>query len=90
MVSNKHGHRSVPTKGGSLFGGIVITAFGAFWTMMAANAFGIGGIFPLFGVIFIIAGIATSINAYSKAERYSSAERRYRRRRQDLEQRRSS
>ena len=94
MVSGKDGQRGVPTRGEAIGGGVMITVFGIFWTAMAATmlssapsggAFGIAKIaFPLFGVLFIFVGIASSMSAYGKAVRYQSAEDRYRRRRNEL------
>jgi predicted phage tail protein len=90
MVTDKNKGRHIPTRAGSLTGGIVVTVFGCFWTAMA---FGItsfmpfpvvGTIFPLFGVVFVIFGIVTTISAYSKAEAYEDAHRRYQRRRSEL------
>ncbi len=82
MVTTKHGHRRVPSTAGSVIGGIVIVVFGIFWTAAASQA-GAPGIFPLFGVLFILFGIATSVFSFTKAEGYSAAERKYRRRRRD-------
>jgi LSD1 subclass zinc finger protein len=95
MVSGKHGLRQLPTKTGSLIGGIVIAVFGLFWTVMAfsitgtASHFGggFGGLFscfPLFGLLFVAGGIATSVFAYRKAGDYELARRRYKRRRRDV------
>ncbi len=93
-VTGKHGHRHLPTEGGSIVGGIVITVFGAIWTAitcgmagMAANHSGPGmlvGIFPLFGVAFIAFGIWNAFSSYNKADAYKKAEANYRRQRQDL------
>ena len=79
MISDKHGHRRVPTVAGSVFGGIAAAVFGIVWTVMAANMG--GGGFALFGLIFIVAGIGMSIYSYTKAQDYLAAQRRYRRRR---------
>ena len=98
MITGKHGNRSLPTTGSAIGGGIAIAAFGIFWTAMAfgitssAPSFGPFGIakiaFPLFGVIFVCAGIASSVSAYSKAENYRKAERRYRQKRNELSSKR--
>ncbi|WP_425398458.1 hypothetical protein [Aeoliella sp.] len=89
MVANKYGVRRMPTKAGSAFGGLMLAGFGVFWTIMAAGIAGgapggIGFVFPLFGVLFIVFGVGASIHAFSKADAYNKAQRRYRRRRQDL------
>jgi hypothetical protein len=44
-------------------------------------------VFPLFGVIFVIAGIASSISSFNKAGHYRSAQQRYRQRREELQRR---
>lgn len=90
MVTGRYGSRHIPTKGSSLFGGIIVAVFGAFWTVMAfsitgAGAFGIVSLlFPLFGVLFILFGIGTSIFAFSKASQYEQAFDNYQRQRQQL------
>lgn len=81
-VTGRYGHRSLPSKGGSVIGGVVITVFGLFWTFTAfgmSTGFGRdnpgnggGGpgfpfsCFPFFGIVFIAVGIGTSIYAYNK------------------------
>lgn len=63
----------------SFIGSIVSIIFGVFWTIMAAgitadSPFGIGKIFPLFGVLFIVIGIFQAIYNYKNAtgkKRYS-------------------
>lgn len=91
MVTGKHGHRSLPTRTGSVIGGVVIAAFGIFWTIVSSGiAGGFGGpftLFPLFGVIFVIGGIAMSVHSYSKAVAYENAQRRHQRRRRELRRR---
>nr|WP_166830824.1 hypothetical protein [Thalassoroseus pseudoceratinae] len=89
MITGKHGHTHVPTKGGTVIGGVVISGFGVLWTIFAFGItsqipVGFAKIFPLFGVIFVTAGIAMSIHAYRKAELYEQAERRYRQQRATL------
>ncbi|MBA3315036.1 MAG: hypothetical protein H0T47_17325 [Planctomycetaceae bacterium] len=95
-VTGKHGHRHLPTEGGSIVGGIVITIFGVIWTMIACGiggaAFGnapgpfglIGAIFPLFGIAFIAFGLWNAFQSYNKASEYEKAQARYRRRREEL------
>jgi hypothetical protein len=41
-------------------------------------------LFPCFGVVFIIAGIAMSVSAHAKAQRYEQASQAYQRRRSEL------
>lgn len=66
--------------GMSFIGSIIAVVFGVFWTIIAASMmanapFGIIGlIFPLFGVIFIIAGIVQAVYHFKNAtgkNRYS-------------------
>ena len=93
-VADKDGHRHLPTEGGSIVGGIVITVFGVIWTAVtcgftgaAASHGGPGflvGLFPLFGIVFIAAGIWNALNSYNKADAYQKAEARYRREREEL------
>ncbi len=94
LVSDKHGGRHIPSEGGAIGGGIVITIFGCFWTAMAigitSGAPNVGPFavakfaFPAFGVLFVCAGIAMSVFQFSKAGAYRRAKQRYKRRRSDL------
>ena len=92
QVRGKYGQRYTPSKTGSLVGGVVIVAFGLFWTAMASSMSsgmpGGFGFFPLFGVLFIIAGIVMSIRGFAKASQYDQAQQRYRRRRNELQNKR--
>lgn len=93
MDTNRYGSRSLPSEGGSLFGGLIIAGFGVFWTILAfsitsgasaAGAPGIATVFPFFGVLFILVGVGSSISSYSKAGQYREAERRYQEKRARL------
>lgn len=89
MVTGKYGARYKPTRGGSVIGGIVIALFGTFWTALASSIpahapVGIGVVFPLFGVLFIVLGVGSAIHSFTKADSYEKAEQRYQRRRQEL------
>jgi hypothetical protein len=90
MVLGKYGRKQIPGKTSSLFGGIFIVASGILWTLMAASMTGFGGagtfdLFPLFGVLFILFGAGLSVHAFLKAGQYEEAQRRYRRRRQEIQ-----
>jgi hypothetical protein len=88
MIANNYGVRQIPSQGVSIIGGAAVVGFGIFWTIMAANmGGGFGGafdIFPLFGVIFIVAGIGISIYSFTKASQYQRANAEYQRRRRQL------
>jgi hypothetical protein len=93
MVSGKHGHRYLPSTGGSVFGGVIIIIFGIVWTTIASGIAHVGsgfpnmgglGLFPLFGLLFIGGGIYTIVNGSSKASAYQSAEQDYQQQRQRL------
>lgn len=97
MVTGKHGVKYIPSEAGSIGGGVAITLFGLIWTVMASTttsmAPSIGPlavakvVFPLFGVVFIAAGIMFSILSYNKAGEYRRAQQRYRRRRAEIQSR---
>lgn len=83
MVRGKHGELQVPTVAGSVLGGGCAAAFGVLWTLFAggisAGAAAVGGplgfialVFPLFGVLFVIAAIAGTFLAVSKARKFQS------------------
>ena len=92
QVRGKYGQRYTPSKAGSVVGGMVIGAFGIFWTIMAATITsgmpGVGSVFPLFGILFIVGGIAMSIRGFVKAGQYDEAQEQYRRRRSELQNKR--
>ena len=83
MVADRYGRRYIPNRGLSVLGGFVIVGFGILWTAFAASM-GAPGFFPLFGVIFILAGIVVSIFSFSKASEHDQAYERYRRRRAQM------
>lgn len=101
MISGRYGSRYVPTTWGSLFGGMSVSIFGLFWTIIASSIFNTRGgmaghfrghgvtpfaiFFPLLGVIFTIGGIALAIHKYSKAVAFQQAEATYQARRAELE-----
>jgi hypothetical protein len=88
IIFGRYGQQVPPSTGKSVLGGVIIVGFGILWTAFAfaitANA-PIGGasIFPLFGVLFILAGIGTSVYSYNLAQRYEKAHAEYQRRRRD-------
>lgn len=83
MVTGKDGHRSLPTHGGSVIGGVIGVAFGIFWIGMAAS---IGAPAPMviFGVVFVGFIIFKSISGTAKAGEHQSAESDYQSRRDRL------
>lgn len=87
-IRGQHGHTYIPGKTSSVVGGIVIVGFGLVWTFMAASmtspSDGPFSFFPLFGVVFIFFGIGMSIYAFTKAEKYAAAKKRYQQRRSQL------
>lgn len=90
MITGRYGSRHVPTKSGSVIGGLVIVGFGTFWTIMAATMtqggpWPVAGLFPLFGVMFVLGGAAMSIRGFVQAGKYADAYQRYQVRRQDLQ-----
>lgn len=91
-ITGKYGNQHTPSKVGSVASGVIVAAFGIFWTVMAASIGrgfgGVGALFPLFGLLFICVGVGASIWGYKKAEDYECAERLYRQRRRALEEKR--
>ncbi len=87
MTTDKHGRSHLPDENNTVIGGIVIVVFGIFWTIMATSmtwsapnwgAFAVAKfLFPAFGALFVIGGIAASIRNYQKAQDYKSARDRY-------------
>jgi hypothetical protein len=89
MVVGRYGTRSIPNRATSLIGGVVIAGFGTLWTIMAASM-GAPGLFPLFGVLFVLAGVGMSVYSFIKAGEYEQAYRRYQERRAALLNRRDT
>jgi Short C-terminal domain len=83
MVAGRYGYRYVPNRGMSLLGGLVVSTFGIIWTVMAASM-GAPVFFPLFGLLFIFAGIGVSAYSFLQANRYEEARLRYQRRRAQM------
>jgi hypothetical protein len=85
MVTTKYGRRYVPNTGAAVVVGLISVSIGLAWTMTSfalLHALGpLAGMFPLFGVVFVIGGAAISIYQFKKAQRYQTAYRDYRRRR---------
>jgi hypothetical protein len=81
MIHGKEGRISTPDKTSAVIGGVFITGFGLLWTAFA------GAMFPpmaLFGLLFVCAGIWTSISAYHKAEQYETLRAEHDRKRSEL------
>ena len=93
LVIAKHGGKPIPSEAGSIGGGIAITLFGCVWTFMAFTITSfipipiLHFIFPLFGMIFVIGGIASSISSYNNAGNDRRAQHRYHQRRSEIQSR---
>jgi hypothetical protein len=83
MVTGKHGHRSLPSTAGSVFGGIVGLGVGVVW-IGAAASMGAPAPFVLFGVVVVGLVIFGSVNGLSKAGGYQSAESAFQARRAEM------
>ncbi|MGN6545007.1 MAG: SHOCT domain-containing protein [Aureliella sp.] len=94
MVTGRYGQRYIPDKATIIPGSLMVIAGGSLWTVMAVTIGGFGQrgafslAFPLFGVIFVLVGIWSSVNAFSKAGQYQQAFDNYQGRRQELLSRR--
>ena len=89
VVWGKYGTRQIPTRGMSIMAGVIVAAFGTFWTIMALSITekaggGIAEVFPLFGIVFILGGIGVAAYSYSKAVQYENAIAQYHQRRKHL------
>jgi hypothetical protein len=93
-LSSRYGQRYLPTPGMGIGIAVVSGVFGLLWTVMAVAITGsapdVGPfviakiVFPLFGVGFIVAGIAYGIYCYSRAQEYQKALAAYQARRRDV------
>lgn len=93
MTKGKDGKLHRPTAAVGLIGAVVMGAFGLLWTIVAGGiagtASGMGApsvfmVFPLFGVVFIVAAVGTGISTVVKAGEYQRAEEAYQKRRAEL------
>jgi len=81
MVRDQDNIVRKPNKIGTVFGSGFMVIFGIFWTFMAGS---MNPMFVMFGLFFIVVAIFGGIAMFMKAERFESAQRRYRQRRQDV------
>jgi hypothetical protein len=85
MVTTKYGRRYVPSTGAAVVVGLISVSVGLIWTMVAFSMVqslgGAAGIFPLFGMVFVIGGAAISIYQFNRGKQYQTAYRAYQRRR---------
>lgn len=93
MVRSKNGQLDIPTRTSAAIAGLIVVVFGIIWTVMAtgiAGAVGFGinevgggplsllpGLFPCFGVLFIIGGIVMAVTAYGKAINFEEHQHAY-------------
>jgi hypothetical protein len=94
LVADRYGLRRVPTTGMGIGVAVVGGVFGALWTVMATaitsaapdfGPFSIAKVvFPLLGVVFIVAAVGMGVYVHSRALKYEEAFRAYRARRTTL------
>lgn len=86
MLTDEDGHKHMPSSAGSFVGGVIAIIVGIAWmgfTSSMSNA----GIFPLFGLVFIIVAVIGMINGSNKSRLYQSSKQQYQRQRRQLEKR---
>jgi len=83
MTRGKDGSLSVPGKGTAIAGGVIAMGFGVFWTLMA-SAMGAPSALPLFGLVFIGAGVIGMVTTLNKADAFGKAQRDYQAERKKL------
>ncbi len=85
MVTNKRGHKSIPSKVGAVIGGVIAVLFGILFTSVASQSpVGLGGL------VFIALGLFGAATGYSKANAYELAEWEYQDNRRQIQDRLSS
>jgi len=94
LIADRYGLRHVPTAGMGIGAAVVGGVFGAIWLVMAVSItsgapdfgpFAIARlVFPLFGVLFILAAVGWGIYCHSRAQKYDAAFRAYRTRRNQV------
>lgn len=83
LVRGKNGHVSEPSTLGSMSTGIILIAFGIFWTALTLSG-SAPAFFPLFGLLFIGIGFFTMVTGTSKAKAYQNGLHQYEFHRQRL------
>lgn len=94
LVANLYGQKFVPTSGMGIGSAVVGGVFGVIWTVMAvsiarsAPSFGPVAIakfvFPLFGILFVVAAIRWGVQYHSRALKYDAAFHAYQARREQV------
>ncbi len=91
MITSKYGRRYVPSSGAAVVVGLFSVSMGLIWIMsslaLAHNLGALAGVFPLFGMVFLVGGAAISIYQFRKAQRYQAAFRAYQLRRSTAQDR---
>ncbi|OYV04314.1 MAG: hypothetical protein CFE26_17565 [Verrucomicrobiales bacterium VVV1] len=83
MIRGKNGSVSEPSATSATFGGIIAIVGGLFW-MIFTGSMGAPGPFPLFGLVFIGAGIFGMVSGNGKASEFEGLRSRYQMRRGQL------
>ena len=93
-TTDKHGNVHYPGQPAQAVGGIVAAVFGVLWTILACAFTGsapndgpmpvVKIIFPLFGLVFVIAAVAGIFKNQSSATAYRDAEAAYNRQRETV------
>ena len=85
MITTKHGRRYIPSSGAAVVVGLFSVSLGLMGIMLAfallQNLGALASVLALFGIVFIIGGVAISSYQFKKAQRYQTAYRAYQRRR---------
>ena len=89
MITTKYGRRYVPSTGAAVVVGLFSVSLGLIWMMttlaLAQNFGALGGVLPLFGLVYVVGGLAISFYQFRKAERYKRAYCAYQQRRSAAE-----
>lgn len=83
MSTTKYGEKYVPTEGGSIGGAVFSVLVGGGWTAFASSI-GAPWFFSIFGVLVMVAGVASAISSLPKVDGYKQAHERYLQRRAQL------
>jgi LSD1 subclass zinc finger protein len=83
LIRGQNGELAEPSVAGSVIGGIALAAFSVFWISIASR---ISGPMAMFGIVFLIAGLAMSVVSAGGARAMNAAIQRHRRERDELTQ----
>jgi hypothetical protein len=83
QVRGRDGHYSIPSTAGAMIGGVLASVFAVIWIGFAVSM-GAPVFFPMFGVVFLLIVVVSSVIAVTKSVAYRENRANYERQRHEL------